>query len=368
MADALERLSRQAAADRRVIGFGGGLPCPALFPRRALTAAFLRALHARNVPALQYAWPEGFATLRQHIAARLAQRGARVSPDEIIVTSGAQQAITIAAQLLLRRGARVGVDAETYPSALDAFRTLGLVPTAAPASVLYRMPAVANPGGATMASTERRAMLARARFVIEDDAYGDLLFEGAAPTPLLAASRSRVVYVGTFSKTLGPGLRVGFLIVPRQLHARALRRKADDDLQANSLSQAIVQEYLAHDDFELFLRKLRRHYRRRAERLMTAMARHLPAWTWAAPAGGFGLWVHTDQRVDETAFLRRSVSAGVSFDPGSRFLCQAGAHDGPTRLRLCFSAVPETAIDEGVRRLARAWATTTRSASSRRVP
>lgn len=364
MGEALDELLRAAAGDERVIGFAGGLPCPALFPRRELTSAFLRALQTRDVPALQYAWPEGFPALRQHIAERLVRRGVTVGADEIIVTSGAQQAITIAAQLVLRRGAAIGVDAETYPSALDAFRTLHLVPTTNPqARVLYRMPAVSNPGGATMSDSERRAALAHARFIIEDDAYGDLRFLAEPPAPLLAASRAHVLYVGTFSKTLGPGLRVGFLIVPPRLHARALRRKADDDLQTNSLSQAIVQEYLAHNDFDAFVGKLRRQYRRRADRLMAAVARHLPGWSFTPPSGGFGLWVSADARVDEAAFLRRSIAAGVSFDPGSRFLTEPAPRDRPTTLRLCFSAVPEEAIEEGARRLAEAWAAARRRRS-----
>jgi len=368
VADALDELLRGAAANPRVIGLAGGLPCPTLFPRRELTAAFLRALQTRDVPALQYAWPEGFPALREHIAARLARRGARVKADEIIVTSGAQQAITIAAQLVVRRGAAIGVDAETYPSALDAFRSLHLIPTTSPQTrVIYRMPAVSNPGGITMDDSQRRAALAHARFIIEDDAYGDLRFGGEPPVPLLATSRSRVLYVGTFSKTLGPGLRVGFLIVPAALHTRALRRKADDDLQTNSLSQAIVQEYLAHNDFDAFVQRLRRHYRRRAERLMAAVRRHLPAWSFQPPAGGFGLWVSADGRADEAAFLRRSIDAGVSFDPGSRFLTEGVARDQPTTLRLCFSAVPEDRIEEGARRLARAWTRLRSRAPARRA-
>lgn len=366
MADALDELLRGAAGNPRVIGLAGGLPCPTLFPRRELTAAFLRALQTRDVPALQYAWPEGFPALRGHIAARLARRGVRVEADEIIVTSGAQQAITIAAQLVARRGATIGVDAETYPSALDAFRSLRLLPTtSSQARVLYRMPAVSNPAGSTMGEEERRAALAHARFIIEDDAYGDLRFRAGPPVPLLATSRTHVLYVGTFSKTLGPGLRVGFLIVPPRLHARALRRKADDDLQTNSLSQAIVQEYLAQNDFDAFVRKLRRHYHRRADRLMAAVRRYLPAWSFKAPEGGFGLWISTDARVDEATFLRRSIAAGVSFDPGSRFLTEGAGRDQPTTLRLCFSAVPEDTIEEGARRLARAWAAVRRRSPRR---
>ena len=366
-ADPLDELLRAAAASRRVVGFAGGLPSPARFPRRALTAAFQRAMDRRDAAALQYAWPEGFEPLRSHIARRLARRGAAVAPDEIIVTSGAQQAITLAARLLLRRGATIGVDAETYPAALNAFRALGLVPTtSARARVLYRMPVIDNPRGLGMDSAARRAVLTGGRVIIEDDAYADLRFEGPAPTPLFTEARGRVVHVGTFSKTIGPGLRVGYLIVPRPLHERALREKADDDLQANSLSQVIVQEYLAHNDFDAFLARLRRHYARRARRLMAAVRRHLPAWSFAVPAGGFGLWLRADDAVDEATFLRNSVRGGVSFDPGSWFSCAPREASTPTTLRLCFSAVREDAIDEGVRRLARAWHATLRS--KRRPP
>ena len=307
------------------------------------------------MPALQYTWPEGFAPLRQRIAERLALRGAHVKADEILVTSGAQQAIAIAAQLLLARGDAIGVDAQTYPSALDAFRGMGLRPTtSARARVLYRMPAVANPTGTGMTTQERQAALAARHHVIEDDAYADLRFQGAAPPPLLASARARVLYVGTFSKTLGPGLRVGFLIVPPRLYARAVRCKADDDLQTNGLSQAIVQEYLARHDFEAFVRGLRRHYQRRATRLTSAVRRQLPSWSFVQPEGGFGVWVQTDAHSDEDVFLRHALAQGVSFNRGSSFLCKASS--GPTALRLCFSSVPEAAIDEGVRRLARAWA------------
>jgi 2-aminoadipate transaminase len=343
-----------------VIGFAGGLPSVDRFPRRELAAAFARSIRRRDVPALQYAWPEGFAPLRERIADRMATRGAKVKADDVIITSGAQQAITIAASLVLRPGAPVGVDAESYPAALDTFRTLGFTPTPGLAPrVLYRMPAVSNPRGIGMTAHQRRQVLTARRWVIEDDAYGDLRFDGPAPRPLLATARSRVLYVGTFSKTLGPGLRLGFLIVPPSLQARAVQRKASDDLQANSLSQALVEDYLAHHDFDAFADGLRRHYARRAERLMKAVRRHLPSWSFDAPEGGFGLWVRTDQRADETRFLRRAVQAGVSFDPGSPFRC-VRSRRGPTVLRLCFSSVREDAMEEGARRLARAWSATTR--------
>lgn len=350
----LDNLLRKAAADPHVIGLAGGLPSPDRFPRRALAASFERVLHQRGAPALQYAWPEGLDRLRERIVERLRHRGARVPVEDVIVTSGAQQAITIAAQLLLRRGGRIGVDAQTYPAALNMFRRAGLIPSAnAPARVAYVMPAIGNPRGVGMTAKERRAVMARCRWIIEDDAYGDLRFDGKAPPPLLGSARDRIFYVGTFSKTLSPGLRVGYLVAPARFRKRALGKKQDDDLQANSLAQSIVEDYLAHNPFDDFVAGLRRHYARRARRLMEAVRRHLPSWRFDVPQGGFGLWIDTDARVDEARLLARSIKAGVSFDPGSWFCTQPNR--GITQMRLCFSAAPEDALGEGVRRLARVW-------------
>src|SRR5262249_26260443 len=162
-------------------------------------------------------WPEGRAELREWIAARLCARGADVGPDDVIVTSGAQQAIAIAAQLALERGDEVGVDAETYPAALDLFRTRGGRPRArwgGATPLFYAMPAIGNPRSRPMGPTARGALLLGALQIIEDDAYAELRFDGRTPRPLLADGRARVWHVGSFSKTLCPGLRVGWLVPP----------------------------------------------------------------------------------------------------------------------------------------------------------
>jgi 2-aminoadipate transaminase len=352
----MDGLLRRAAEDPRVIGLAGGLPAAERFPRRALGASFLRALARPGIPALQYGWPEGALPLRQCIAARLRRRGATVSAEDVIVTNGAQQAITIAAEVSLGRGDAIDVDPQTYPSALATFRSAGLLPSAdGRARVRYRMPAISNPRGVGMSAADRRAALAGATYVIEDDAYGELRFAGAPPRPLLAEpdARARIIHVGTFSKSLSPGLRVGYLIVPPPLRDRALRRKQDDDLQANSLSQAVVEDYLAHNDFDRFLQRLRHYYGRRAQRLVAAVRRHLPGWRFEVPEGGFGLWLEADESVDEVRLLERSLAEGVSFDPGSSFCCAPSRSH--TQLRLCFSAAPEDALEAGARRLARAW-------------
>lgn len=364
MDDAFDVLQRRAAADPRVIGLGGGLPSEAQFPRRALASAFLRVVAQRGAPALQYGWPEGIERLRAGVAARLRERGADVEPREVLITNGAQQAIDLAVQLSLRRGQSIAVDGESYPAALDLFRERGLVPAARPRrpAAAYVMPAVGNPHGVAM-STEQRARVLEAGIpIIEDDAYAELRWEGQPARPLLAEARDRVFHVGTFSKTLAPGLRVGWLVPPRRLLRRALHMKQSADLQPGSLAQAILDDFLERDDFAARLVKLRRFYRRRASLLAAAVRRHLPRWRLRFPEGGFALWLEPDGEAPELLLLRRAIAEGVSFDPGSMFRPDCAQH--PLGVRLCFSAAPAEAFDEGVRRLARAW---TRVAAGRRA-
>ncbi|HEX2573841.1 MAG TPA: PLP-dependent aminotransferase family protein [Polyangia bacterium] len=352
----IERLQRQAAADQETIGLAGGLPADEQFPRTPLARAFLRAISPPGVSGLQYGWPEGRERLRAWIAERLRLRGAHISADDVIITSGAQQAITLATQVLVRPGQALAVDAATYPAALALFRARGAAPVARPAANAachYVMPAIGNPDGHPLSPAERNAVLATRRPIIEDDAYADLRFDGAAPPPLLAVARGRVWHVGTFSKTLCPGLRVGWLVPPRQRLARTLRLKHAQDLEANHLAQSILEAYLLNADFDARLGRLRTFYRRRAVRLAAALRRHLPAWRFTFPAGGFSIWVMTDEDGDDIEFLKTAILHRVSFDPGRQFRPDRVPH--PLMLRLCFSATSGPRLEEGVRRLAAAW-------------
>lgn len=370
----LETILRRAAADPRVIGFAGGLPNERQFPRRALALSFLRVLRQSGTPALQYGWAEGLEGLRSFVAERLRARGAVVSAGDVLITSGAQQAIAIALDLTARSGDRVAVDRETYPAALNLFRARGLKPVLAETSlavagVAYALPAVGNPRGVALPDAARQRLLASGRLVIEDDAYADLRFDGPAPAPLLAAAPGRVFHVGTLSKTLCPGLRIGWLIAPRRFRRAALALKQGDDLQASSLGQAIAEDYLTGGagtpavDFEQRMRRLRRFYRRRAHALARAVRQHLPDWRMEIPEGGFAIWAQEDTAggagaaagapVDEVAFLEAAVAAGASFDPGSTF--RADGAPTPIAMRLCFSVAAPDRFDEGVRRIAWAW-------------
>ena len=355
-----DRLQRFAASRPDVISFAGGLPDPALFPKRELTQAFVSALAAHDAAALQYGWPEGSAGLRHHVSQRLALRGAKVEPERVVITSGAQQAIALALQNCIRRGSVVGVDAETYPGALDVLRRANAVVTALDevASAYYTMPALSNPRGQIMSSSARNELILRARqhgaWILEDDAYAETTF-GEPARPLLADCAERVFHIGTFSKTLCPGLRVGWLVPPKRFLKRCLRGKQASDLQTNSLAQALVERYLDLHSYDAHVAKPKRRYLRRRNRLAGALRQHLPQLRFEQPEGGFSIWLESTLRVDEAQLLDVAIAHGVSFDAGSGFRAQRSRSSGLS-LRLSFSCVPEQQIEEGTRRLAGALA------------
>ena len=356
----IDELLRTGASTPGLISLGGGLPASDLFPRRALAASFLRAVSEPNAAALQYGWPEGNERLRAWVAARLRRRGADVDSSDVIMTSGAQQALAVATQVLFRRGARVSCDPETYSSALDLFEARGLlaVPDQERVEGFYTMPAMSNPRGLCMTDEQRRALLRRARVshavIIEDDAYAEIRWGSPLPRPLLADDRAHVWHVGTFSKTLSPGLRVGWLVVPRRFRRRALEAKNALDLQANSLAQELLADFLTRNDYDALVERASRFYRRRAKNLVRALARRIPELRFAMPEGGFTVWAESDIEGDDAALLETAIAQGVSFEPGRIFRLDKRA--SPITMRLSFASEPTPRQIEGVDRLARAIA------------
>lgn len=346
---------------------GGGLPAEELFPTEALEAAFARALRS-PASALQYGWPEGTPDLRTWIAARLRARGVAVDPEDVIVTAGAQQGLAIACEALLGKSSErrsVAVDDVTYPAALDLFRNhhARLVDDPRDAAFAYVMPAIANPRGSVMSERDRAALLDRARAIVEDDAYAELAFEEAAP-PLARVARDRVWHVGTLSKTLCPGLRVGWLVPPPSAREQVRAIKQAQDLQVGSLIQAVVFALFERFDYAAHVARSLHTYRARASALMDAVHTTFPSWRFEEPRGGFSIFVETGEEIDDARFLARAAAHGVAFDPGQLF--RFAADGRPLALRLCYSASTPAALREAVRRLARAWDETRSEQRARR--
>jgi 2-aminoadipate transaminase len=267
--------------------------------------------------------------------------------------------------VLARPGDDVVVDELSYPAALDLFRArdLRLVSASAPSApaFAYVMPGIANPTGEPISEARASALLASTHAIVADEAYAELRFDGALPPLLLAEARERTWHVGTFSKTLCPGLRVGFLVPPRSQRAAALAAKQDADLQAGTLAQSILAHFLSADDFDARLARTRRIYADRAAHLVRALRKAIPSFRVREPEGGFSVWVETGEPGDELALLHAAIRNGVSFDPGRVF--RRSPDDVSLSFRLCHSSAPIGDLEEGVARLARAFASWRRPAA-----
>jgi 2-aminoadipate transaminase len=339
-------LHKAAAAREDVIGLAGGLPADELLPRADLAIALAEAA-ASGTDALQYGWPEGDEALRVWIAQRLAARGAVIEPRRVIITAGAQQALALAGESL--RGERIAVGDATYPSALGAFAAAGAQVACEGGGVRYVIVGVSNPHGIELVSCDE--LLAGDEALIVDEAYAELRFDRRTPQLLVGAIPDRVWHVGTISKTLCPGLRVGWLVPPPSAHAAVLELKQAADLQTASLSQAALVRLLARIDYDALVDRARQFYAERCGLLVAAVRRHLPEVRFAEPEGGFSIWLETDETGDDITLLEAAIAEGVSFDPGSAF---RAAPVDRIALRLSFSNAPATELDEAARRLARA--------------
>ena len=324
-----------------MIGLAGGLPADELLPRGELG----RALATVRADALQYTWPEGIEELRRWIAERLAARGAAMAPDRVIITAGAQQALAIVGTLF--RGKSIAVGDATYPAAIDAFRRAGARVVERDGDAQYIVTSVANPQGVSVDERVSRGM------VIVDEAYAGLRFDGRLARPLIADAPDRVFHIGTFSKTIAPGLRVGWLIPPAAHHAAALDLKQAADLQTATTSQAVLARLLGELDYEALLERARTEYFQRAVALAEGLRHHAPQLAFAAPEGGFSIWVETDEQGDELALLEVALENGVMFDPGNQFRV---APSNRIAFRLSYSHVAAEQLDEAARRVARALA------------
>ncbi len=356
-----------------ILSFAGGLPAPELFPVEAIAEAHAEVLANDGRAALQYSTTEGYAPLREWICGHLQKRGRVAQANQVLITNGSQQGIDLVAKVLLDPGDLVVVENPSYLAALQTFgafeakfATVGsddqgmrtddlerLLATHRP-KLVYVVANFQNPKGTTLSLERRRELVRLAQkhrfLILEDDPYGELRFTGNH-LPSLASfdDEGVVVSLGTFSKTLAPGLRIGWVVGPRDFVRSLTVAKQSTDLHTATLAQHAVAKLLTRFDYGAHLESLCPVYGQRANAMLDALKLHMPAGTrWTTPEGGMFLWVELPAGLSGDALLPKAIEQKVAFVPGSPFFAN---NPRPEFIRLNYSNRPPELITEGMRRL-----------------
>lgn len=369
-----------------IISFAGGFPDSAMFDVQGIQEASNKALNENAGLALQYGATEGYMPLREQLAAFMATKGAQdVYAEHLMVTTGSQQALDLLGKCMISPGDKVIVEGPTFLATIQCFRLYGAEVISAPVDangviveelekliaehqpkMVYLIPTFGNPSGATLSLERRKRVLELAvqykTLVVEDDPYGDLYFDAPPPASLLAlssevlGSRDWLAHCGSLSKVLSPGLRIGWMIAPAQLLAKAVMCKQFSDAHTSTFAQATAAQYLLAGHMPATLEKMRRVYASRAKAMMDALRAELgDAVEFTVPHGGLFLWVRLTGKggklADAHALAQKAIEAGVAFVPGAPFFSQ---NPDLSTLRLSFATADEDKIREGVARLAKA--------------
>jgi 2-aminoadipate transaminase len=369
-----------------IISFAGGFPDSAMFDVDGIRAATERALTEEPGAALQYGATEGYQPLREQLSAFMASKGAQgVAPEQLIVTTGSQQALDLLGKTMIGPGDKVIVEGPTFLATIQCFRLYGAEVISAPIDgdgvqvdalekliaehrpkLVYLIPTFGNPSGATLSLERRKKVLELAvkyqTLLVEDDPYGDLYFGEAPPPSLLAlshevpGSRDWLAHCGSLSKVLSPGLRVGWLMAPPELLAKAVMCKQFSDAHTSTFAQATAAQYLKAGRMPATLANVRAVYAERAQALCDALRQELgDAVEFVQPKGGLFVWLRLTgaggKQQDATALAKAAIEKGVAFVPGTPFFAQ---NPDPATLRLSFATADVAKIREGVARLAQA--------------
>ena len=358
-----------------LISFAGGFPDPLTFPRERASALLEEFAATAESTAFQYAPTRGLDGPLEAIAGRLdSLQGRRPAIDELMITSGAIEALELVGKSFLDPGDPVVVEGPTYLGAIMAFRSFEAEVVAVPLDehgldvdelerrladglrpkVVYTIPDHQNPAGVSLARERRELLVELASrhgfLIVEDVAYRELGFDGEAEPSLWSLAPDVVVQAGTTSKTLFPGVRLGWAVGPAEVSAQLVSAKQNTDQCAGALGQRLFEEYVRRGWIDEQLTQSRSLYRRKCERMLASLERHMPAGTrWTSPQGGFFSWLTLPDGGDAADFARRAVERGVAVVPGSLFFPDGRGGDN---VRLSFSLVDEALIDEGIERLA----------------
>ncbi|HEX2570036.1 MAG TPA: PLP-dependent aminotransferase family protein [Polyangia bacterium] len=357
-----------------ILSFAGGLPAPELFPVEAIAKAHAEVFDHEGPAAMQYSTTEGYGPLREWICAHLAERGMRFTTDQVLITAGSQQGIDLVARVTLDPGDVVVVENPSYLAALQNFggyearievvgsddegmrvEELDALAARCRPKLIYVIPNFHNPKGTTL-SLERRIALVRFAqqhgvLILEDNPYGELRFRGTTLPSLAALDDAGVVLqLGTFSKTLAPGLRIGWSVGATDLTRSLTIAKQSSDLHTATLAQRATARLLSTFDYDTHLERLRATYGERCQAMLDALEEHMPEGTrWTHPDGGMFLWVELPRGLKGEDILPRAIEQHVAFVPGSPFFAMNPKSEC---IRLNFSNRSPELIDEGMRRLA----------------
>ncbi|MES2534057.1 MAG: PLP-dependent aminotransferase family protein [Pseudomonadota bacterium] len=352
-----------------IISLAGGLPSPKTFPISAFAAACAEVLENDGAAALQYAASEGYGPLRQAVADMLPWN---VDPAQVLITTGSQQGLDLVAKVLIDPGSRVLVETPTYLGALQAFGPMepepvsvasdsegvlvdDLIAKAPDARFIYLLPNFQNPTGRTMTEERRAAVSAAAAAaglpIIEDNPYGELWFDEAPPLPLTARNPEGCIYLGSFSKVLAPGLRLGFLVAPKAIYPKLLQAKQAVDLHTPIFTQRMVSAVMRDGFLDRHVPTIRALYKSQRDAMVAALKREMKGLdvTFNVPVGGMFLWARMPEGIDTVPLLAKAVERGVAFVPGAPFY--AGEGD-PRTMRLSFVTASVEQIDIAIAAIA----------------
>ena len=369
-----------AVASRpEVVSLAGGMPFVSALPTELVTEAMNRVVRERGSLALQYGSGQGRPELREQILDVMALEGIRAQADDVVVTTGSQHGLDLVARLFLDPGDVVLAEAPSYVTALVVFGSYeaeidhvpmdehGLIPEALREHIaslraagrriklLYTVPNYSNPAGVTLSVDRREEILAIAAendiLVLEDNPYGLLYFDAPPPNALLSLpdARDGVIYLGTFSKTLAPGFRVGWAVAPPAIREKLVLANEAAILSPSMFTQLVVSEYLETADWKGQIATFRDLYRERRDAMLLALKTHLPELTWTNPTGGFYVWLTLPEGLDSKALLPRAVENLVAYTPGTAFFANG---EGSSSMRLAFCYPEPERIREGIARLA----------------
>jgi 2-aminoadipate transaminase len=357
-----------------VINFAGGLPAPELFPLEKVKQACIDVMDKHGVEALQYGLTTGVKELRELIALRMKKQGIEVSPDCVQVTGGAQQGLDIMGRVFLENDAVVLTETPTYLGALQAFSFYrpkfvsvdtdeeGIITEDVEKKMrdykprfIYVVSNFQNPTGITMSLKRRELLVELARKyscpIIDDNPYGELRFVGKDVPSLKAIGRDVVIQLGTFSKIISPGLRIGWICSQPAVQNIIEKMKQACDLHTNSFTQYVIYEFAAAGHLDPHIETIRKEYLKRRDQMLRMMKQHFPSGVnWTEPEGGLFLWVKVPDQISTSALLPNAIKAGIAYVPG-KFFYSDKSDDSTLRLNFCNASMEN--IEEGIKRLAK---------------